>query len=51
MGGAAAIKFVEAMLWIARTGSPWRDLPETDGTGIVFMGAIAAGQTRVLGCK
>ena len=23
--------FVEAVLWIARTGSPWRDLPETFG--------------------
>jgi transposase len=24
-------KFVEAVLWIARTGSPWRDLPEQFG--------------------
>lgn len=24
-------QFVEAVLWIARTGSPWRDLPETYG--------------------
>jgi putative transposase len=26
--------FVEAVLWIARTGSPWRDLPE--GFGKLF---------------
>jgi transposase len=24
-------QFVEAVLWIARTGSPWRDLPEEFG--------------------
>ena len=24
--------FVEAVLWIARTGSPWRDLPESFGS-------------------
>lgn len=24
--------FVEAVLWIVRTGSPWRDLPEEFGT-------------------
>ena len=25
--GADNRRFVEAVLWIARTGSPWRDLP------------------------
>lgn len=24
-------KFIEAVLWIARTGSPWRDLPSSFG--------------------
>jgi transposase len=26
--GANNRLFVEAVLWLARTGSPWRDLPE-----------------------
>src|SRR3954451_646281 len=29
--GADNRRFVEAVLWIARTGSPWRDLPSTFG--------------------
>ena len=29
--GADNRLFVEAVLWLARTGSPWRDLPESFG--------------------
>ena len=29
--GANNRRFVEAVLWIVRTGSPWRDLPEEFG--------------------
>ncbi len=29
--GGNAREFVEAVLWIARTGSPWRDLPAEFG--------------------
>lgn len=29
--GSDARLFLEAVLWIARTGSPWRDLPEIFG--------------------
>ena len=29
--GGAHRAFFDALLWIARTGSPWRDLPERQG--------------------
>jgi transposase len=29
--GANNRKFLEAVLWVARVGGPWRDLPETFG--------------------
>ena len=29
--GADNRAFIEAVLWIARTGSPWRDLPGESG--------------------
>ncbi len=36
--GADNRLFVEAVLWLARTGSPWRDLPEFFGNwNSVFM--------------
>ena len=34
--------FVEGVLWIVRTGSPWRDLPEAlgDGTACSAVSAV-----------
>ena len=37
--------FVEGVLWIVRTGSPWRDLPEMFGDS----GASVDGASRVFG--
>ena len=39
-------KFVEAVLWIARTGSPWRDLPAQLGQWHTTHGLIKA--TRLI---
>ena len=40
-------RFVEAVLWIARTGSPWRDLPPSFGHwNTVFKRYPRLGQSR-----
>ena len=41
--------FVEGVLWIVRTGSPWRDLPEASGIGTAYSAASADGASRVFG--
>jgi len=41
--------FVEGVLWIVRTGSPWRDLPEAFGIGTVYSVASVVGASRVFG--
>ena len=41
--------FVEAVLWIARTGSPWRDLPRQFGRGTVSINALRGGRGAVSG--
>ena len=42
-------RFVEAVLWIMRTGSPWRDLPEDLGIGTGHSSASRAGARKVWG--
>src|SRR3981189_3229124 len=39
--------FVEGVLWIVRTGSPCRDLPEAVGIGTASFGASVDGASRV----
>ena len=42
-------KFVEAVLWIARTGSPWRDLPQEFGSWNSTPSALRAGHAPACG--
>src|ERR1700722_12574480 len=41
--------FVEGVLWIVRTGSPWRDLPEDLAIGTACSGASVDGASRGFG--
>jgi len=44
-------QFLEAVLWIIRTGSPWRDLPSEYGHWLVCMSVIVVGPIREYGSK
>ena len=41
--------FVEGVLWIVRTGSPWRDLPDAFGEWNSVFRRLAAGARRAFG--
>ena len=43
-------RFINGVLWIARSGAAWRDLPERYGNlGTVFFGDLTVGVRKVSG--
>ena len=38
--------FIDAVLWIAKTGAPWPTCPNTSATGTVSGGGSTAGPTK-----
>ena len=42
-------QFINAVLWILRTGAPWRDLPSAYGDWKTLTGASAAGVIAAFG--
>ena len=49
-GGDSRV-FMEAVLWIARTGAPWRDLPERYGSWKTADGTICKVHRHGQGAK
>jgi transposase len=43
--------FLDAVLWIAKTGAPWRDLPEASANGTRCGNALIVGAERGRGNK
>jgi transposase len=43
--------FVEGVLWIVRTGSPWRDLPEALGDGTACSAVSVSGGASSRRCR
>ena len=44
-------RFINAVLWIARTGAPWPDLPERFGKYNSVSNALTDGQKRASGSR
>ena len=42
-------RFINGVLWILRTGAPWRDLPEVYGDWKIRIDAFVAGETKDCG--